>query len=225
MDSHSQSLHNMTAAWLLPIVAPIVSAGSGAIVGNILPDPNDQLITLFVSYILWGMSLSLSLVVMVIYFLRLTTKRLVGKEVVVSTFLPLGPCGFGGFAIQELGNLARITFYKTNSLPATHVYAGDILYVAGKFTQSQKDILTICLPDCVLSIRIVMAVISTTYFLLFCCSISRYLLTLPYVYRLAHRSYSMGLRLNLAVPCCVRDMAYVKIPFQYGLVGLYFSSG
>lgn len=100
MDSHSQSLHNMTAAWLLPIVAPIVSAGSGAIVGSILPNPNDQLITLFVSYILWGMSLSLSLVVMVIYFLRLTTKRLVGKEVVVSTFLPLGPCGFGGFASE-----------------------------------------------------------------------------------------------------------------------------
>lgn len=134
------TLNNMTAAWLLPIVAPIVAAGSGAIVGNILPHPNDQLITLFTSYILWGMGLSLSLIVMAIYFLRLTTNRLVAKEVIVSTFLPLGPCGMGGFAIQELGNLARTLFHKTNSLPATHVYAGDVLYIAGKFTQGSEGI-------------------------------------------------------------------------------------
>lgn len=37
--------------------------------------------------------------------------------------------------------MARITFYKTNSLPATRVYAGDILYVAGKSTHGRKDIL------------------------------------------------------------------------------------
>ena len=131
MDLHTPTLQNMTAAWLLPIVATIVASGSGAIVGNVLPHPNEQLITLVTSYILWGMGISLSMVVLAIYFLRLTTRRLVAKEVIVSTFLPLGPCGMGGFAIQELGNLARTVFRETNTLPATRVYAGDVLYTLG----------------------------------------------------------------------------------------------
>jgi tellurite resistance protein TehA-like permease len=131
MDIHTPTLSTMTATWLLPIVAPIVTAGSGSIVGGILPHATDKLIILIASYILWGMAVSLAMVVLVIYFLRLTTKRLVPKEVIVSTFLPLGPCGMGGFAIQELGNLARDLFHETHTLPASQVYAGDVLYVFG----------------------------------------------------------------------------------------------
>lgn len=75
MDVHLPTLNTMTATWLLPIVAPIVAAGSGAIVGSILPRANDRLITLITSYVLWGMAVSLAMVVLVIYFLRLTTRR------------------------------------------------------------------------------------------------------------------------------------------------------
>jgi tellurite resistance protein TehA-like permease len=131
MDIHTPNLSTMTATWLLPIVATIVAAGSGAIVSGILPHTEDRLITVITSYILWGMGATLAMVVLVIYFLRLTTHQLVAKEVIVSTFLPLGPCGMGGFAIQELGNQARLIFRETQTLPASHVYAGDILYVDG----------------------------------------------------------------------------------------------
>lgn len=121
----------MTATWLLPIVAPVVTSGSGAIVGGILPHDNDRLIILITSYVLWGMAVSLAMMVLVIYLLRLTTKHLVPKEVIVSTFLPLGPCGMGGFAIQQLGKLALDLFHETHTLPASQVYAGDVLYVVG----------------------------------------------------------------------------------------------
>ena len=131
MDIHTPTLSMMTATWLLPIVATIVAAGSGAIVSGILPYPEDRIITVITSYVLWGTGITLAMVVLVIYFLRLTTNQLVAKEVIVSTFIPLGPCGMGGFAIQELGNQARLLFRDTHKLPATHVYAGDVLYIAG----------------------------------------------------------------------------------------------
>ena len=38
----------MTAAWLLPIVAPIVAAATGAIVADVLPNPQHALITVIV---------------------------------------------------------------------------------------------------------------------------------------------------------------------------------
>ena len=131
MDRHQGTLDSMTAVWLLPIVSPIVTSGSGSIVAEILPDPEYKLITLIVSYILWGMAVFLGAMVMAIYFLRLTTKRLVPKEVIVSTFIPLGPFGMGGFAIQHLGVVARTLFHETHTLPSSDVYAGDILYVCG----------------------------------------------------------------------------------------------
>ena len=136
MAAHKPKLETMTAAWLLPIVSTIVASGSGSIVASTIPNthPNLKLVTLLTSYILWGMGMPLSAMVMVIYFLRLTTKQLVAKEAIVSTFLPLGPWGMGGFAIQELGAVARQLFHETHTLPASVVYAGDILYVLGFIT-------------------------------------------------------------------------------------------
>lgn len=131
MDYHHAELKGVTAAWLLPIVSTIVAAGSGSIVAGILPSTYYQLITLLTSYVLWGMGVPLAMVVLVIYFLSLTTKQLPAKEVIVSTFLPLGPLGMGGFAIQELGAVALKLFHETHTLPASMVYAGDILYVVG----------------------------------------------------------------------------------------------
>ena len=131
MAVHDTHLSSMTAAWLLPIVSTIVASGSGAIVAGVLPSTHHALITLISSYVLWGMGVSLAMVVLVIYFLRLTQFHLPAKEVIVSTFLPLGPLGQGGFAIQQLGVVAAKLFHETDTLPTSVVYAGDILYVVG----------------------------------------------------------------------------------------------
>ncbi|KAK3669146.1 Plasma membrane sulfite pump involved in sulfite metabolism [Recurvomyces mirabilis] len=128
---HDAKLENVTAAWLLPIVSTIVAAATGSIVAAIMPHPQLQLITIITSYILWGKGVSLAMVVLVCYFLRLTTQRLPPKEVIVSVFLPLGPLGQGGFCIQNLGSVARQVFRETDTLPLSMVYAGDILYIVG----------------------------------------------------------------------------------------------
>lgn len=97
--AHGDEVHlsSMTAIWLLPIVSCVVAAASGAIVADVLPNPQYALWTIIVSYILWGIGIPLAIMVMVIYFHRLTVHKLPPKEVIVSVFLPMGPLGQGGF--------------------------------------------------------------------------------------------------------------------------------
>lgn len=95
---HPTSLSTMTAAWLLPIVAPIVAAASGAVVASTLPNPQHALYTIVTSYVLWGIGVPMAMVTLVIYFHRLAMYKLPPREVVVSVFLPLGPMGQGGYA-------------------------------------------------------------------------------------------------------------------------------
>ncbi|KAE8453613.1 hypothetical protein EG329_009124 [Mollisiaceae sp. DMI_Dod_QoI] len=136
MYIHTSTLQTMLATWLLPIVPPIVAAASGAIVASVLPNPQHALWTIITSYVLWGTGVPLAMVVLVMYFQRLTIHHLPPKEVIVSVFLPLGPLGQGGYAIMELGKMAMQIFPVTSTLPLTQevsplVYAGDILYVGG----------------------------------------------------------------------------------------------
>ncbi|KAK3618895.1 Plasma membrane sulfite pump involved in sulfite metabolism, partial [Elasticomyces elasticus] len=51
-------------------------------------------------------------------------------EAIVSTFLPLGPLGQGGFAIMQLGKVACTLCKDMHTLPAV-ANAGDTLYTIG----------------------------------------------------------------------------------------------
>lgn len=118
----------MTAAWLLPIVPPIVAAASGGIVAEVLPNPQHALWTIVVSYVLWGIGVPLAMLTLGIYLHRLTMHKLPPREVIVSVFLPLGPLGQGGYAVMQLGKVSMQVFPKTDTLIQS---AGPILYVLG----------------------------------------------------------------------------------------------
>lgn len=128
MTKHQNRHETMTAAWLLPIVAPIVAAASGSVVASALPNPQHALWTVITSYVLWGTGVPLALVVLVVYFHRLTIHKLPPQEFIVSVFLPLGPMGQGSYGMMELGKVAMKVFPLTKTL---HPLAGDILYVVG----------------------------------------------------------------------------------------------
>jgi tellurite resistance protein TehA-like permease len=128
MTKHKFADETMTAAWLLPVVAPIVAAASGAVVASALPNVEHALWTIITSYVLWGTGVPLAFVVLVIYFHRLAVYKLPPQEVIVSVFLPLGPMGQGGYGIMQLGKVAMEVFPKANML---HPSAGEILYVTG----------------------------------------------------------------------------------------------
>jgi tellurite resistance protein TehA-like permease len=128
---HTTELKSMTASWLVPIAAPVVAAATGAIVADVLPNPQHALITVMVSYILWGTGIPLSMAILVVYFQRLTIHKLPPREVIVSVFLPLGPLGQGGYGIQKLGMVAMQIFPQTGTLSETTTKSGDILYIVG----------------------------------------------------------------------------------------------
>ncbi|KAF2087922.1 C4-dicarboxylate transporter/malic acid transport protein [Saccharata proteae CBS 121410] len=125
---HPWSLESMTAAWLLPVAAPIVTASTGATVANILSDKQHALMTVLVSYTLWGFGLPMAMLTLVIYFHRLAVHKLPPREVIVSVFLPLGPLGQGGFSLMNLGKVSMKLLPETGTL---HPLAGDVLYILG----------------------------------------------------------------------------------------------
>ncbi|OAL37036.1 hypothetical protein AYO20_03805 [Fonsecaea nubica] len=125
MHIHQSELSKMTAVWLLPIVATIVAAASGGIVAEYLPNPQHAVWTVVVSYVLWGTGFPLAMVVLVMYFHRLTIHRLPPREVIVSVFLPLGPLGQGSFGLMQLGKVCSKVFPQTENFGPD---AGKVIY-------------------------------------------------------------------------------------------------
>lgn len=88
----------MTALYLIPIVAVVIAATSGATVAKFLPNQDHQLWTLIISYIFWGIGSPLSWIILTLYFLRMTVHKPLQREVIVSLLLPVGPLGLSGFS-------------------------------------------------------------------------------------------------------------------------------
>ncbi|KZV84343.1 hypothetical protein EXIGLDRAFT_753906 [Exidia glandulosa HHB12029] len=98
---HKHSLENMTAAWLLPVVAPIVASTTGQLVAGILTPHSHTLalLTSTVSLVLVLIGLSLSLMIFATYYPRLVIHGLPATGLIISVFLPLGPCAQGGYSL------------------------------------------------------------------------------------------------------------------------------
>ena len=111
-------MERMTAAWLLPIVPPEVTAASGGLVAQHLA-PALGTSVIFVSYVLWAISVLLSMGILTILFLRLTLHKLPHVDMAVSAWLPLGPLGTGAMAMITLGAASHHVFSLTDLAPMT----------------------------------------------------------------------------------------------------------
>lgn len=101
---HKQKLDAITAVWLLPVVSTIVAGSSGGIVAEIL-SPSQARLTLTVSWIMLGTGLPMAFILMALYYLRLAVYKLPPSALIVSGFLPLGPCGQGAFGLMKLSSV------------------------------------------------------------------------------------------------------------------------
>ena len=93
------AIHEMTAVWLLPVVASEVTAGSGALLMAHLAPGAAQFTMLFASYVLWACSVPLALGILVILFLRMALHKLPPASMGATGFLALGPIGTGAFGL------------------------------------------------------------------------------------------------------------------------------
>ena len=100
------ALQQMTAVWLLPIVACEVAASSGGLLLGHLAADTHAVAILLGCYVLWGVSVLPAFAILTILMLRLVLHKLPEKELAVSSWLALGPIGTAALALLVLGNQA-----------------------------------------------------------------------------------------------------------------------
>lgn len=102
-------IDQMTAVWLLPVVAAEVAAASG---GLLLPHlaAGEQFTVLVASYVLWAYSVPVALSLLVILLLRLALHRLPPASMAASSWLALGPIATGALGLLVLGSAAPAVF-------------------------------------------------------------------------------------------------------------------
>ena len=124
------SIDQMTAVWLLPVVAAEVAAASGGLLAPHLADAHAQLVMLVTSYVLWAFSLPVAFSILTILMLRMALHKLPHANMAASSWLALGPIGTGALGMLLLGGDAPAIF-AANGLPGVGEMANGLGLVAG----------------------------------------------------------------------------------------------
>jgi len=124
------SIDQMTAVWLLPVVAAEVAAASGGLLAPHLTDAYAQLVVLTTSYVLWAFSLPVAFSILTILLLRMALHKLPHENMAASSWLALGPIGTGALGMLLLGGEAPAIF-AANGLPGVGEIASGLGLVAG----------------------------------------------------------------------------------------------
>ena len=126
----SHSIDQMTAVWLLPVVAAEVAAVSGGLLAPHLVDAHQQLTVLVSSYALWSLSVPLAMSILVILVLRMAIHKLPPASMAASSWLALGPIGTGALGLMVLGGAAPAIF-AANGLGAVGEIARGVGLIGG----------------------------------------------------------------------------------------------
>ena len=111
--------------WLMPIVAPMVSASTGALLVPYAPAGQPRLTLLLSCYAMFGISLLASLVVITLIWGRLAVHKVGPARLVPTLWIVLGPLGQSITAANLLGGVAHDTLpapYATGLEVAGVVY-------------------------------------------------------------------------------------------------------
>lgn len=103
------AIDQMTAVWLLPVVASEVVAASGGLLAPHVA-AYAQLTMLVTSYVLWALSVPIALSILTILLLRMAIHKLPPASMAASSWLALGPLGTGALALMLMGAAAQPVF-------------------------------------------------------------------------------------------------------------------
>jgi C4-dicarboxylate transporter/malic acid transport protein len=127
----------MSAVWLLPIVACEVTAASGGLLLPHIAGAAPQMTLLFVSYVLWACSVPLALGILTILFLRMALHKLPPAGMAATAFLAPGPIGTGalgltlfamnGRAVLEANGLGALA----GAISGTSLFGAVLLWAYG----------------------------------------------------------------------------------------------
>ncbi|CAI8873631.1 C4-dicarboxylate transporter/malic acid transport protein [Pseudomonas chlororaphis] len=123
-------IDQMTAVWLLPVVAAEVAAASGGLLAPHLVGAHSQLVMLVTSYVLWAFSLPVAFSILTILLLRMALHKLPHESMAASSWLALGPIGTGALGMLLLGADAPAIF-AANGMAGVGEIAEGLGLVAG----------------------------------------------------------------------------------------------
>jgi C4-dicarboxylate transporter/malic acid transport protein len=124
------SIDQMTAVWLLPVVAAEVAAASGGLLAPHLGDSHSQFNVLITSYVLWALSVPVAFSMLTILLLRMALHKLPHASMASSSWLALGPISTGAFGLMVLGADAPAIF-AANGLSGVGEIASGLGLIAG----------------------------------------------------------------------------------------------
>jgi C4-dicarboxylate transporter/malic acid transport protein len=124
------SIDQMTAVWLLPVVAAEVAAASGGLLSPHLGDSHSQFSVLITSYVLWALSVPVAFSMLTILLLRMALHKLPHASMASSSWLALGPISTGAFGLMVLGADAPAIF-AANGLSGVGEIASGLGLFAG----------------------------------------------------------------------------------------------
>ncbi|WP_217433621.1 TDT family transporter [Caulobacter sp. S45] len=124
------SIDEMTAVWLLPVVAAEVAAVSGGLLAPHLSDPATQFIVLTTSYALWAYSVPVAFGILTLLILRMALHKLPPASVAASSWLALGPIGTGALGMMVLGADA-LPIFAAHDLSGVGMIAQGMGVIAG----------------------------------------------------------------------------------------------
>ncbi|PAW33639.1 C4-dicarboxylate ABC transporter [Pantoea vagans] len=124
------SIDQMTAVWLLPVVAAEVAAVSGGLLAPHIADTHAQLGIIITSYVLWAYSVPVALSILAILLLRMALHKLPHESMAASSWLALGPIGTGSLGMLVIGGDAPAVFAAAGMPEIGHIAQG-IGFVAG----------------------------------------------------------------------------------------------
>jgi C4-dicarboxylate transporter/malic acid transport protein len=96
-------IDQMTAVWLLPVVAAEVAAASGGLLAPHLVSSHSQFSVLITSYVLWALSVPVAFSILTILLLRMALHKLPHESMASSSWLALGPISTGAYGLIVLG--------------------------------------------------------------------------------------------------------------------------
>ncbi|PPQ98641.1 hypothetical protein CVT24_003974 [Panaeolus cyanescens] len=132
VSKQSHHFETMTAMWLLPVVTVIVTGTSGGVIANAFQPhvPHYALMTTVLSAFMVSIGLSLALMILTIYFMRLVVHGLPAGPAILSVFLPLGPTAQSGLAISLIGESFHVLIPlsdPSSSKFMTSVFASQVI--------------------------------------------------------------------------------------------------
>jgi C4-dicarboxylate transporter/malic acid transport protein len=99
--------------WLMPVVPPMVSAATGALLLPYVPAGQSRLTLLLACYAMFGLSLIVSLIVITLIWSRLARHKIGAAAAVPTLWIVLGPLGQSITAVNLLGGNAHLTVSAT----------------------------------------------------------------------------------------------------------------